>query len=119
MPAKKTPAPKSPAAKPSPEQCRYGDGSYGSPKSMARCKATRHPKRQLCDAHEAAWRVEAKRRAAAKKAAAPKSVQKRAAAKPLPAAYAARVLALEAEGMTTSDAQGAADVEFGLVSPAK
>jgi hypothetical protein len=32
-----------------------------------------------------------------------------------PPGYARRVRELEAEGMTTSDAQGCADVEFGLL----
>ncbi len=59
-----------------PMQCRYGQGSYGSPKTMARCKSQRNPKRQLCDEHEKAWRTEAKKRAAARKAEAAKVAPK-------------------------------------------
>jgi hypothetical protein len=55
--------------------CRYGQGAYGSPKNSKRCGAARNPahlNRQLCDAHEAVWRVEAKKRAAARMPIEPK-----------------------------------------------
>ena len=74
-----------------------------------------------CDMH-VRQQAEARRAVAGKakpqqKATTPKRNSKRATTVPVPEAYAARVTELEAEGLTTSDAQGAADVEFGLVKP--
>ncbi len=49
--------------------CHYGGGSYGSPPDSKKCPLKHEEKRQLCQKHEALWRVEAKKRAAAKKLA--------------------------------------------------
>ena len=54
-PAKVAPAAKAP--KFGPDQCHWGAGSYLSPKASKRCQNKRNAKRQLCDEHEAAFRV--------------------------------------------------------------
>jgi len=84
--AKKTTTAK-PAPKPKldPTKCKYGEGAYGSPVTMKRCGAAKeHAGRQLCDRHEALWRVEAKRRDAAKRGL------------PAPVAKSSKVVAIHA-----------------------
>lgn len=63
MTTEKRPAPKAKVTRDS-SLCHWGAGSYLSPKSSKKCPNPHHPKRQLCDQHELAFR-------AARKAASP------------------------------------------------
>jgi hypothetical protein len=108
----KSPAKKVAAAKRDANLCHWGGGSYLSPKSAAKCTNKRDGNRQLCADHELAYRAAAKaRKPAVAKAAKPKAEPKKLSAKARRDEYAAIVARLEAKGATTSDAQGAADVE--------
>lgn len=90
MAAQKTPAKKIAAPKRDASLCHFGGGSYGSPVASKKCAHPLVAGKQLCVEHEAAWKVIAKKRAAAKKAAtteAPKLTvvkQPTAARKPAP-----------------------------------
>lgn len=71
--AKATPKPKAAKKKLSSTGCRYGQGSYGSPATMKRCDAPRLPKKggQMCAKHEPMAQAFMKKRADAKRDAAP------------------------------------------------
>ncbi len=69
-PAKKTTTPKRDAT-----LCHFGGGSYGSPATSKKCTSPLVAGKQLCADHETAWKVIAKKRAAAKKATAATKVE--------------------------------------------
>lgn len=85
----KKPAAKAAVPKFRPDQCHYGAGSYGSTPGSPRCQQIRDRKRQLCAEHEALWKVEAKRRAQARRGEATKPAAK---AKPQANATTSRVV---------------------------